>query len=111
MTPVALRAPEIILSGQLGKGIDIWSFGCLIFEMLLGRPLFVQLQALGGRDYDETTNDEHLIQLSEVLGLLSPSLFARWRRGSQYFGPDGERIDIDNGLDEYDSVGEEEEDL
>ncbi|KAJ0416625.1 kinase-like domain-containing protein [Aspergillus carlsbadensis] len=35
------RAPEIMLTWQrYGKKVDMWSVGCIVAEMLLGRPLF-----------------------------------------------------------------------
>ncbi|KAI4874186.1 hypothetical protein NFI96_018989, partial [Prochilodus magdalenae] len=35
------RAPEILLgSTRYTKGVDMWSVGCILGEMLLGRPLF-----------------------------------------------------------------------
>ncbi|XP_034237564.1 mitogen-activated protein kinase 15-like [Thrips palmi] len=35
------RAPEILVaSKQYTKGIDMWSLGCILAEMLLGKPLF-----------------------------------------------------------------------
>uniref|UniRef100_A0A8C8VKZ2 Mitogen-activated protein kinase 15 n=1 Tax=Pelusios castaneus TaxID=367368 RepID=A0A8C8VKZ2_9SAUR len=35
------RAPEILLSSQsYTKGVDMWSIGCILGEMLLGKPLF-----------------------------------------------------------------------
>jgi len=40
------RAPEIMLSFKMyTKAIDIWAVGCILAEMLTGRPLFP------GRDY------------------------------------------------------------
>ena len=40
------RAPEILYSGGVyGKGIDLWSVGCIFYELLMRRPLFP------GRDY------------------------------------------------------------
>ena len=34
------RAPEMILAGQkYGKPIDMWSVGCILYEMLAGAPL------------------------------------------------------------------------
>ena len=41
---------------------------------------------------DEQTNDEHLIQLSEILGPLPEALAAHWRRRGQYYGSDGKRL-------------------
>nr|ABC94475.1 extracellular signal-regulated kinase 7 [Danio rerio] len=35
------RAPEILLgSSRYTKGVDMWSIGCILAEMLLGKPLF-----------------------------------------------------------------------
>lgn len=35
------RAPEILLGSTCyGKAVDIWSVGCILGEMLLGKPLF-----------------------------------------------------------------------
>ena len=100
---MALRAPETILGDRLGKGIDIWCFGCLVFEMLLGRSLFVNVQPMEGKAYDEISNDEHLIQLWEVIGPLPNTLCAKWRRADQYLSPDGERLEVSSHEEEYGS--------
>lgn len=34
------RAPEVVLGAYYGPGIDIWSAGCIIAELFVGRPLF-----------------------------------------------------------------------
>jgi mitogen-activated protein kinase 15 len=35
------RAPEILLgSHSYTKAVDIWSIGCIIGEMYLGKPMF-----------------------------------------------------------------------
>ena len=34
------RAPEIILGANYGPEIDMWSFGCMVAELYLGKPLF-----------------------------------------------------------------------
>ncbi|KAJ4075453.1 hypothetical protein NW761_013279 [Fusarium oxysporum] len=109
ITPVALRAPEIILGGRLGKGIDIWAFGYLIFEMIFGRPLFVAIQSLEGQDYDETSNDEHLIQLWEVIGPLPKPLLEKWRRADQYFDSSGNRLEIKSQEDGHISGGDDKD--
>ncbi|KAH6631052.1 kinase-like domain-containing protein [Chaetomium sp. MPI-SDFR-AT-0129] len=133
VTPVALRAPEVILRHHphphhtnstdttppppIGKAIDTWAFGCLIFELLTGRPLFIRLEALDGGDDDgeadtegnEQTNDEHLIQLSEVLGPLPAGLAGRWRRRERYFGLEGERLRVREGGREGSDMGEDDD--
>lgn len=34
------RAPEVILGMKYNEAIDIWSIGCVLGELLLGKPLF-----------------------------------------------------------------------
>jgi len=41
------RAPEILLgSTAYGKGVDMWSMGCIFGEMLCGKPLFTGASTL-----------------------------------------------------------------
>ncbi|KAG1784135.1 kinase-like protein [Suillus placidus] len=35
-----LRPPEFFLGGPWNETVDIWSFGCLIFELTIGQPFF-----------------------------------------------------------------------
>ena len=34
------RSPEVILGCFYGKEIDIWSFACIIIELVIGQPIF-----------------------------------------------------------------------
>nr|XP_029132522.1 homeodomain-interacting protein kinase 3-like isoform X4 [Labrus bergylta] len=40
LQPVGFRAPEIILGMPFSEAIDMWSVGCVLFGMLIGRDLF-----------------------------------------------------------------------
>jgi serine/threonine protein kinase len=42
LTPIALRAPEMVLEHRpaVSEKVDIWAFGCLLYELLTGRQLF-----------------------------------------------------------------------
>lgn len=56
------RAPEILLgSTHYTKGVDIWSVGCILGEMLLGRPLF-----------PGTSTMNQLDRIMEITGRPSP---------------------------------------
>ncbi|PWY86856.1 serine/threonine-protein kinase pef1 [Aspergillus heteromorphus CBS 117.55] len=52
------RAPDVLLgSNTYNTNIDIWSVGCIMAEMLTGRPLFAG-----------TTNEDQLQEIFDVLG-------------------------------------------
>lgn len=54
----------------------------------------MRLESLDGyAASDEQTNDEHLIQLSEILGPLPEELAPHWRRRDRYYSPDGKRLE------------------
>lgn len=64
------RAPEIMLAfKRYNTAIDVWSIGCILAELLLGKPLFK------GKDYVDQLN-----KILDVLG--SPSEFVVKKVGS-----------------------------
>lgn len=68
------RAPEVMLGNAYGPKIDIWSLGCILFELLTGRVLFV--------------NDEVptiLARIQSVLGPIPRHLVDSGRDAEQYF--------------------------
>ena len=45
------RAPELLVgSCNYSKAVDVWAMGCILFELLTGRPLFT-----GESDYETLT--------------------------------------------------------
>ena len=94
VTPRGLRAPELALCGTFDKSIDIWSFGCLLFELITAQPLF----SISGGDNPDQENDDHLLQLSNILGPLPDHLYALWIRSSRYFTAD--RVQFNSFLED-----------
>ncbi|KAK2776941.1 hypothetical protein FQN52_003274 [Onygenales sp. PD_12] len=90
VTPVALRAPELIFKEPFDSGIDIWAFGCQIYEILTGSQLFAVFSM--GDDPQEDIDDDHLNELHDVLGPLPEAWFSKWSRAHLWFGPNGERL-------------------
>ncbi|KAI1357296.1 putative serine protein kinase [Xylaria arbuscula] len=82
--PAGLRAPELVLLGTLNETVDIWSFGCLVFQLVTGRPLFTAPWYPSQHDQD----DDHLNDFSSILGPLPEELYKHWNRSSLYFTPD-----------------------
>lgn len=89
VTPLGLRSPELILLNRINRAQDIWSFGCLIFEFLTGRPLFTVDTVMSNI---EEADDDHLLQMIDILGPLPKSLAERWPRWRTYFDESGVRI-------------------
>lgn len=88
VTPVGLRCPEIILGGVPTSSQDIWSFGCLVFEFVTGRPLFV----VDNTGDEDETNDDHFLQLFSTIGPIPRDILSKWARSDVYFNLDGENI-------------------
>ncbi|KAK7196480.1 protein kinase [Novymonas esmeraldas] len=68
------RAPEVIVGASYNSGIDVWSTGCVLAELLLGMPL------LAG------CNDHHQLQLiEEMIGPLPASVVEEGDNADLYY--------------------------
>ncbi len=72
------RAPEVILGGKYGMPIDIWSFGCILAELLTGYPLFP------GED-----EGDQLATMMEVLGMPPQKMLDNCKRQRMFFSSKG----------------------
>ena len=69
------RAPEVIFGLPYSKEIDIWSFGCLLFELAAGHPLFF------------ANNEEELIQqMVELMGIPPKEMIKNSQMMKDMFG-------------------------
>jgi len=75
------RAPEIVLGIPYTSAIDMWSYGCILYELYVGYPLFP------GED-----EKEHMAMMMEVKGVPPRSVLARATRRKVFFDEDYQPI-------------------
>ena len=82
------RAPEIIVGSDFGTESDIWSVGCICYELLTGSFLFDPKTASGITD--ETSIDiEHLCRITAIVGEAScPEIISQGICSKKFF-PNG----------------------
>ncbi|KAI9665194.1 MAG: hypothetical protein M1831_002204 [Alyxoria varia] len=90
VTPLSLRAPETILQCAVDHRIDIWSFGCLLFQLLTNAPLFSIFTF--GIEPPEQADDDHLAQLHCILGRLPDWMLSKWPRYTRYLDPSSLKV-------------------
>ncbi|KAI0443816.1 serine protein kinase [Xylaria telfairii] len=93
ITPAGLRAPEMILTGAINNTLDVWSFGCLVFELITGQPLF----CVPWCDSEVKQNDGHLLSLTTTLGPLPDELYKQWETSWLYFTPQRKLFNFELG--------------
>ncbi|KAG7472623.1 hypothetical protein MATL_G00110700 [Megalops atlanticus] len=72
------RAPEVILGARYGMPIDMWSFGCILAELLTGYPLFP------GED-----EGDQLACMMEILGAPPQKLLEQSKRAKNFISSKG----------------------
>ncbi|KAI8869155.1 kinase-like protein [Ramicandelaber brevisporus] len=72
------RSPEVILGGKYGTPIDMWSFGCILAELLVGYPLF-----------PGENEQEQLWCILEIKGVPPESMLKDCSRRSEFFDSQG----------------------
>ena len=72
------RAPEIVLSISYGPEIDVWSYACVLVELLTGKPLF------------PASNEHELMEMViSLIGNPPPELLKNSKRGDKFFDKNG----------------------
>ncbi|CAD8090226.1 unnamed protein product [Paramecium sonneborni] len=69
------RSPELLISNNYGKEVDIWAIGCIMGELIDGQPLFP-----GENEMDQL----YLIQ--KILGPLTQDQIERFQKNQKYIG-------------------------
>ncbi|KAG1845083.1 kinase-like protein [Suillus subalutaceus] len=116
ITAPDLRPPEIIIGSPWNEKVDIWTFGCLIFEIVTHRHFF-KLEPLPELNLDPTTSQLHQM-ISYTEEDFSPEQLTAGQRSAQFFKADCEHyltfwvpipnFPIEWAIGCYHVIGEEE---
>ncbi|KAJ3347400.1 serine/threonine protein kinase, CMGC group, partial [Kappamyces sp. JEL0680] len=78
------RSPEVILGQKYDTSTDLWSFGCIIFELLTGDFLF---DPKSGSKYNK--DDDHVAQIIELMGAFPKPMTQTGKYASDIFNRKG----------------------
>lgn len=92
------RAPEIILEYDFSEKCDIWSVGCMLYELLTGEVLFDPI-----KERRLCTDRVHIYQMIQLFGKIPDDLINKCRRKVEFFKQNGllksiYEIDFTNSL-------------
>lgn len=68
------RSPEVLLSIPYDEKIDMWSLGCILYELHTGDPIF-----------NGTSEQDQVMKISETFGIPPSSMLERGRKTAAYF--------------------------
>jgi serine/threonine-protein kinase PRP4 len=71
------RAPEIVIGSAITHAIDMFSFGCCIYELATGTPLF-----------NSKNPNHHLKLIMDVVGKIPKKILRSGEFTHEHFGPD-----------------------
>lgn len=94
-TPLVLRPPEAFFepSTPLTYASDIWSLGCVIFELLAHRSLIDGFLA---------PQDEITAQQIELQGPMPPDWWAKWEKRSKWYDEAGKPLSNESDIWSWD---------
>ena len=78
------RSPEVLLGTGYDTSADMWSLGCIVFELLTGDLLF---DPHAGKTWDR--EEDHLAMMIELLGDFPKAVYSAGKKSSEYFTKGG----------------------
>jgi hypothetical protein len=78
------RAPEVLIGHKYDTSADMWSLGCMTFELLTGDLLFDPRE---GPDYDR--DEDHIAMFQELLGKIPKKMACTGKYSKNFFDRKG----------------------
>jgi len=78
------RAPEVLIGSKYDTSADMWSMGCICFELLTGDLLFDPRE---GGNYDR--DEDHLAMFQELLGKIPKKIALGGKYSKKFFDRKG----------------------
>ncbi|KND87235.1 Serine/threonine-protein kinase SKY1 [Tolypocladium ophioglossoides CBS 100239] len=84
--PRSYCAPEMVFDKAAGIAGDLWSLGCLLFEVRLSDKIVNPNDLLG------PNNEEYILSVSVILGKLPEPWWSSWERRDWFFEPTEQEV-------------------
>lgn len=84
------RSPEVVIEANYGTPVDIWSIGCIAFELATGKVLF-NPQPIENL----SKNEIHLALMIQIFGNVPKAVRDTGLLSSNYFTESGDLINVD----------------
>ena len=68
------RSPEVLLSLPYDEKIDMWSLGCILYELHTGDPIF-----------NGTSEQDQVLKITETFGIPPSAMLEKGRKTASYF--------------------------
>lgn len=86
------RCPEVMLGQKYSTSADVWSMGCVVFELITGELMFTPRHDPNGQFHVE---EDHLAQMMELLGPMPDRITQHGLYAKELFKPNGELCRIE----------------
>lgn len=87
------RAPEIILHTPYDKSVDIWSIGCIVYELLTGKILFDP-----PKEKKFNRDKHHLFWIQQLIGKIPKKMIKKSKRRKYLFNKKGQLKGFDEDV-------------